>query len=385
MQTIPGVVPPVVAHREGEAAAMLERGKISCIQTVYLLVTLVGATAVIFLPAITAHAAGRDAWLAPLLATLPGIYLALVLSALGKRFPGQTLIQYLQAVLGTWAGKTVGLLYLFYFLHTNGVIIREFGELLVTVVMPRTPLVVLHAVMILLGAWAVRGGLEVLARTVELTFPLVIFLFTAAIVLTAKDMQFKNLLPVLENGLIPVVKASLDPIGWRGEIVLLAMFLPYLARPGEGGRCAVLAVVFIGLLLTADSIANTAVFGPTVPRMTFPTFSLVRQVSIADFLERIDAVLVAIWVLGMFGKIALFYYAAVLGAAQLANLRDYRPLVLPVGVILAALSIQVGASSREIVEYIVKGWPPFSFIFEYFIPTVLLALALLKGQSEKMT
>ncbi|MCL6610801.1 MAG: spore germination protein [Peptococcaceae bacterium] len=362
---------------------MLERGKISCAQTVYLLVVLVTATAVIFLPGVTAQAAGRDAWLAPLLATLPGIYLALVIAALGKRFPGQTLIQYLQAVLGTWPGRIAGFLYFFFFVHTNSVIVREFGELLVSVVMPRTPLVVVHLVMILICAWAVRGGLEVLARTMEITFPVIIFLFLAAVILTARDMQFENLLPVLENGLKPVIKASFPPIGWRGEIILLAMFLPYLAKPEAGGRCAVLAVVFIGLLLAADAAANTAVFGPAVARMTFPTFSLVRQVSIANFLERIDAVLVAIWVMGMFGKIALFYYGAVLGAAQLANLRDHRPLVLPAGVILAALSIQAGESSLEIVEYIVKGWPPFSFTMEYFFPTLLLVVAAVRGKGGK--
>ncbi|MFZ5631568.1 MAG: GerAB/ArcD/ProY family transporter [Bacillota bacterium] len=354
---------------------MLERGKISCTQTVFLLITLVGSTAVVFLPAISARIAGRDAWLTPLLATAPGIYLALVISALGRRFPGQTLIQYLQSVLGSWPGKITGLFYLFFFLHTNGVIIREFSELMVTMVMPRTPPVVFHVTILLLCAWAVRGGLEVLARTVEVIFPLMLFIFAAAVLLTVKDMHLENLLPVLENGFKPVIRASLDPIGWRGEIILLAMFLPCLDRPGEGGRCAVAAVVIIGIILVFDAVANTAVFGPAVGRMTFPTFSLIRQVSIANFLERIESVHVAIWVLGMFGKIALFYYAAVLGAAQLANLKDYRPLVLPVGVILAALATLVAANSQEVVEYIVRGWPPFSFVFEYIIPTILLALA----------
>ncbi len=358
---------------------MLERGKISCVQTFYLLVVLVSATAVIFLPAITAEAAGRDAWMAPLLATLPGIFLALVISALGKRFPGQTLIQYLQAALGSWPGRAAGLLYLFYFLHTNGIIIREFGELMTAIVLPRTPPLVFHVLILLLCAWAVREGLEVLARVVELTFPFMIFLFTAAILLTAGDMKLGNLFPVLENGLKPIIKASLPPIGWRGEIILLAMFLPYLARPEAGGRCAVVAVLFIGLILTADAAANTLVFGPTVARLTFPTFTLVRQVSIANFLERIDAVLVALWVLGMFGKICLFYYAAVLGAAQLANLRSYRPLVLPVGVVLAALSIAAAENSREVTEYIVKGWPPFSLTIEYIFPTLVLAVAYLRG------
>jgi spore germination protein KB len=196
-------------------------------------------------------------------------------------------------------------------------------------------------------------------------------------------MDFKNLFPVLENGIMPVIRASLDPIAWRGEIILLAMFLPYLARPGEAGRCAIWAVVVIGLILTGDALADTAVFGPEIARLTFPTFELVRQVSIARFLERIDAVMVAIWMAGMFGKIALFYYAAVLGSAQLAGLKDYRPLVLPLGAILAALSYATAENTPELVEFIVKTGPPYTYVFEYIIPTALLLVAAARGQGAK--
>lgn len=358
---------------------MLERGRISCIQTVYMLINLVAATSVIFLPGITAAAGGRDAWLAPLLAIAPGTYLAFVIYSLGKRFPGLTLIEYLQVVLGAWAGKLAGILYIFFFIHTNAVIIREFGELLVSLVLPLTPLAVMQGIIVLLCAWAIRGGLEIQARVMEFSFPFLLFLFMAAILLAANEFHPGNLLPVLENGFKPVVRASLDPVGWKGEIILLAMILPFMARPDRGGRCAYIAVTAIGIILAFDALANTAVFGSTVAHLTFPTFSLVRMVHIADFIERIESVLVAIWVISMFGKVSLFYYSTVIGIAQLAKLGDYKPLVLPVGVLLTALSLMVVGSSSELLAYITKGFYPFAYIFEFIIPTVLLAVAAARG------
>lgn len=331
------------------------------------------------MPGLTALEAGRDSWIAPLLATLPGIYLTLIIATLGKRFPGQTLIQYLQAILGAWPGKIFGLFYIFFFLHTNGVIVREFGELMVGLVMPRTPLIAFHAIILFLCAWAIRGGLEIPARVIEFTLPPIIIVFMMMILLNAQEMEIKNLLPVLENGIKPIIRSSLDPIGWRGEIILLAMVLPFLSRPEEGGRYTILAVIIIGIILAVDAAINTAVFGTAVPHLTFPTFSLVRQVSVGNFLERIESLMVAIWVIGMFGKITLFYYAAVLGSAQLLNLKDYRPLVFPLGVLLAALSIHVAGNAQELVGYIIEGFPPFAYIFEYIIPTVLLAVAWARG------
>ncbi|KJS00997.1 MAG: hypothetical protein VR68_05965 [Peptococcaceae bacterium BRH_c4a] len=357
----------------------MEPGKISCSQLFYMIINLVTATAIVFLPGLTAVEAGRDSWIAPLLATFPGIYLALIIATLGKRFPGQTLIQYLQSILGAWPGKIFGVFYIFFFLHTNGVIVREFGELMVGLIMPRTPLIVFHAILLFLCAWAIRGGLEIPARIIEFTLPAIIIVFMIMLLLTAQEMDIKNLLPVLENGIKPVIRSSLDPIGWRGEIILLAMFLPFLERPGEGGRCAIWAVIVIGIILSFDAMINTAVLGTAVSHLTFPTFSLVRMVSVGNFLERIESVMVAIWIIGLFGKITWFYYAVVLGSAQLLNLKDYRPLVLPLGVLLAALSIRVAGNVPEVAGYIIEGFPPFAFLFEYIIPTVLLAVAWARG------
>lgn len=360
-----------------EVKVLMEQGKISGRQTVYLLIALVASTALIFLPAITARDAGRDAWLAPVLSTVPGIYVALIITALGKRFSGQTLIQYLQVVLGTWPGKVVGLSYLLFFLHTNSVVLREFGEGM-ALIMVRTPIVVFMVLMLLLCAWVVRGGLEVLARVVELTYPVVILVFVVMVILAALDMDFSNLLPVLENGLKPVIKASVAPGAWRGEIILLAMFLPYLARPGEGRRSAVLAVLILGLILTFDAIASTAALGPEVSRLTFPTLSLIRDVTVS-FLERIDPLVLAIWIIGIFGKIGLFYYATVLGAAQLVNLKNYQPLVFPVGVLTMALAVQSAENFTHLTVYLAGIWPLLAIIFEYIIPTVLLVAAAIRG------
>jgi len=351
---------------------MLENGKISSFQTILLLINLVTATAVMFVPSIATNIAGRDAWLTPLIAVLPGIYQALIIGSLGKKFPGQTLIQYLQTVFYTWPGKVLGLFYLFFFLHTNALIIREFGELITTTIMPRTPLVVFNVAILLLCAYAIRGGLEVLARVIEITIPYVIIIVVVLVALSAKDTNLNNLLPIFENGLLTVVKASLVPFAWRGEIILLAMFLPYLAKPEQGKRCAIIAQLLIGFLVSVDIIAMIAVLGSNqVAKLVFSTYSLIRDYSIG----RSDAFVIIIWFTSLFGKIALFYYVTVIGTAQLFNLKDYRILVLPIGILLAALSILIAGNNVVLVEHISKSFPPFAYTFEYIIPTIILVVA----------
>lgn len=359
---------------------MLEKGKIPSITLVFMLINVVAATAVAFLPAVAAKFAKQDAWITAVISTIPGVAVILIVTELGRRFPGKTIIEYLHDILGNWLGKTIGFLYLLFFIHTNGVVIREFSELLVSFIMPHTPIIVFHVAFVLLAAYAIRSGLEVIGRLLELTIPLVLIIYVVIIIIGFFKGEFNRLLPMLENGFKPVLLGSLTPSAWRGEVVILAMFLPYLSEPHKGRTLGVWSVIFLGLLLTFNAIANTMVFGPETPRLVFPTFTVTHQILNRGFF---DVASIVVWLMGMFTKITLFYYAAVLGTAQLLDLKDYRPVTLSIGVILTALSILAIENSVAIPSYITSGFPPFAYLFEWVIPLVLLLIAIARSFKVK--
>ncbi|ACV61690.1 spore germination protein [Desulfofarcimen acetoxidans DSM 771] len=351
---------------------MLEKGKISCSQTILLLINLVTATATMFIPSVSTAICGRDAWLASLIATLPGIYQVIILCTLGKIYPGQTIIQYLQTVLSAWPGKILGLCYIFFFLHTNAFIIREFSELITNTIMPHTPNVVFISIMVLICAYAIGSGLEVLSRVIEITIFIIIIIVIILVALTAQAADLNNLLPLLDNNPMPILNASLVHFAWRGEVILLAMFLPFLAKPNNAMRCGIVAQLLVGILISVDTVAMIAVLGSDqAATLTFSTYSLIRDYSIG----RADAFIIIIWMVSLFGKIALFYYVTVLGTAQLFNLKSYRIIVLPLGVLMAAFSITVAENNVQLVEYMSKTFPPFAYVFEYIIPTIIFIIA----------
>ena len=357
---------------------LLEKGKISNVALVFMLINVVGATAIVFLPAVAAQFAKQDAWMTPAIASIPGIAVILLVTELGRRFPDKTITEYLPIIMGNWVGKAIGFLYIFFFIHTNGVIIRELGELFRNMLLPNTPILIIHSTVILLAAYAIYSGLEVIARVLETIFPLIILLFIVVLLFGLQNAEFQRLLPILENGFSPVLMGSVTPSAWRGEVVILAMYLPYLAEPQKGRILGFWAVILLTVFLVPDAVINTAVFGPSISRLVFPTFTIAREVG--GFL---DVILLVLWVPVMVTKITQFYYASVLGTAQLFNLKDYKPLVLPIGVILSALSILVVENSAEIPVYITTSFPPFAYFFEWGIPLVLLLVAIARGFKPK--
>lgn len=362
---------------------MLEQGRISTTQAVLLLMSMILPTAILTVPGITVRAARQDAWLSILAAAVAGLGISFLVTGLALRFPGKTLTEYLVEILGRWPGKIAGLLYIWWFFQMAAEVVREFGTFLVAAVMPDTPLIVFHVLGVAVTAYLVRNGLEVLARFNQLFIPSAAFL-AIVFLLSAKDMRLERVLPLFDAGLVPVLKGAAAPASWLGEIAVFAMLVPYLDRPQKAFRTAAAAVLFSCFFLLAAIFEALLIFGPaTADAWVYPVFNAVRVVSLANFLERLESVVMAAWMLGGFVKVGVFYYAAVLGSAQLFGLKDYRPLVLPAGTIVVALSILLNENTVELLYFLSLVWPPYALsIFEAGLPALFLVVALFRKKGE---
>lgn len=359
---------------------MLEEGKISKKQLNLMLVITVLGTAMLVVPTGVTALAKQDAWLSMAVAGFVNSYTAVMIIALGLKFPGRTFIQYLEDILGRYGGKFLAFLYLLFFTRTTSIIVREYGEFLATTVMPDTPLVVFMIIVVLLAGYAVYNGVEVIGRTAEIFVPFVVFPFLLLIPMVAHQIHIDRLLPVFSEGILPIFKGSLAPIAFGGEIFLAGMLLPYLNKPEEGKRAAVSAVVIVYLVLIASTVLTILVFGTAeTSAYRYSSFQLSRIARIGP-LDRLDPVGVVIWVAGGFVKISIFYYVTVLATAQWLKLRDYRPLVWPFGLILVSTGYLLFENINQVSYETAKVFPFFATPLEIIIPSILFLVAILKGR-----
>ncbi|MCL6635667.1 MAG: endospore germination permease [Peptococcaceae bacterium] len=357
-------------------------GKINSRQAAMLMLTMIFATVILFVPGITAGHARQDAWLSIILATGAGLLVARLVTALGLRFPDQTIFEYAGEILGRWPGKLVGLLYIWWFLHMGAEVISEYGSFIVAAFMVDTPIIVFHLVVVAIAAYAVRNGLEVFTRANEIFLPLILGSVLVLFVLSTRDMDLHRLLPIFEAGAVNIVKGAVPPLSWFGEIASVAVLIPYLNQPRRAHLAAAAAVLACGAFFLLTVVGILAIYGPDLTgAWMFPTLNGARIISIANFLERLEPVIMGIWVTGGFVKISVFYWAAVLGSAQVLELKDYRPLVLPVGAVLVAMSILLHPSILELLRFLDQVWPPYALsVFEAGIPLLLLVTALVRGK-----
>ena len=65
----------------------------------------------------------------------------------------------------------------------------------------------------------------------------------------------------------------------------------------------------------------------------------------------------AIWVVGAFVKISVFYYATVLGTAQWLNLSDYRPVIWPLGILMIVFGFWSMPNSMDLERFNLETFP----------------------------
>jgi spore germination protein KB len=333
------------------------------------------ATGILLVPAITTRHAKQDMWLSPLWASFIGFLTVYIAVQLNHLYPKKTLIEYSEEILGKFLGKAVGLIFLFYFLQANGIIIREYGEFVVGNFLTYTPLVMVMGSMILVCSFAVRSGVEVIARLAEMIMPVVIILILTNIVLLIPDMEVANMFPIMERGIIPSLKGAVIPVGWFSEFILIAFLLPYIADRNNGKKWGMISVTAVMLTLSFINIAVLFVLGGITSRFVYPAISAVRYISIADFLEHIEAIVMALWVAAVFLKIAVFYYALVLGTAQWLNLSDYRPIVFPMGFLLLLFAVWSAPNLMELTHFLGTSSPFYRISIQTAIPLLLLFIA----------
>ncbi|MBC7104317.1 MAG: endospore germination permease [Firmicutes bacterium] len=356
----------------------LEPGQISLRQLYFLLFTFILATTDIYMPQIVALKAGRDAWLSVLAAALEGVAAVLVIIPLGLRFRRHTLIGIGRRVLGFWAGSLVGLFYLYNFVTHASRQVWHVSELMVTAFMPFTPKVVFMALTVLLAGYAVRTGLEAFTRVNDFLLPLGAAAVVLVGLLVAKEVDPRYYQPVLERGWRPVLDGSLPLFGHVAQGYIILMFLPFV-RSTQGIYAWSFGTLGGLMVMMGVGLMAIGVFGvESTAGFTYPALELVRIINVREFVQHLESVMMLVWFGGIFVKYCILLYLSGLAAAELLGLRDYRPLVWPLGILSAALSL-VTAQVQSVVEFFVKVFPGFALVLELAVPALLLGVAALRG------
>jgi spore germination protein KB len=252
-----------------------------------------------------------------------------------------------------------------------------------------TPLFIANALLILVIIYTVQKGIEVVARSGELFF---IFMYVLAVtgfllIVCSGLIDFKNLQPVLEDGILPVLKVVFIQTLYFpfGEAIVFTMILPYLNNPKKAKVTMLCATGLSGINLTITMLINISVLGVDLTaRSQFPLLSTVQSIQVADFLERLDVFFMLALVIGGFSKISVLFYASMIATATLFKIKSPSRLSYPIGLIVLFMSLMI---SRNFQEHLHEGIGVEMFFLQIpflaIIPVLLFLVAFFKNRKQQ--
>jgi spore germination protein KB len=358
----------------------IETGKISGSQLSFLVAGFIQGSSLLisFNSSITKH----DTWLTLLASAILMIPFVLFYGALAKRFPGLNLIQMNHKVYGKYLGFFISVLYLYWILNVLSFNIRDLSDFYTTFLMPETPLFFFLIVFALVCAYAVGKGIEVMARIGPLLVIIMALNIISTSALLLENMNPANFLPFFE---VPVKKfvqgthiISAIPLG---EVVVFLGITPALNNAKGATRGIMIGFILGAFSLLILQIRNTAALGITESILTSPTFEAARLIDVQNIFSRMDVLVGIGQTMVIFLKCVVLYYAAVVCLSQLAGLKSYLPLILPIGALAVILGATSWESTAQRFEAVSSYLPVFFSPFVFFFPPLTLLIARLRNLS----
>ncbi|MDN3019652.1 endospore germination permease [Paenibacillus sp. BSR1-1] len=362
---------------------MLENGKISPHQYTIMIAFFIVGGSILYTPSGLVHSAKQDAWMANIIVVGLGLILVSLFNLLGSRFPTMNLTEYSERILGKWLGKLLSFLYFIYFFLSLAVFIRQIGDFVIIQILPDTPILPLHILLIGIMIMGVLYGIETFSRAIEIFFPIIFLLLLIFIISIFPMIEFQQLQPILANGTKPIISAAVKSVGTPYlQLVLFLMVFPAVNQTTKAKKSFLLGTFIGGTVLTVVTLLSILCLGTYFSEnMEFVAYALALKINIGGFWQRIEAVMAFIWFISIYIKITLYFYGSIICMGQILELKEYKCLTFPLGLITLVLSLII---NKNIVESDKQAewWTSFSLPFGLFFPLLLLIVSKIRKKDS---
>lgn len=274
-----------------------ENRKISLRQLQALLLLDGFGTAALFLPAELAAESGRACWVTAACAGAGFALLSLLLTAVGRRMPAGTVVEWCEAAFGRGIGAVLCVGLGLQLLVLAAAELRLFSEIVCRAMLPATPVWAIALVVLAVAAALAAQGTECRGRTAEVLFFAVVVPLVLVLLAAALSARYGRVLPLA----LPPVRGLMSGVRavslLFGGLLFLYFVFPALQKPREAPRAVLHSSLLSAALLTAAVFLSLAVYGAdTLPQKLLPTLQMLERVSFTGvFLTRQDMLLLWFW------------------------------------------------------------------------------------------
>ncbi|EEG76850.1 GerAB/ArcD/ProY family transporter [Dethiobacter alkaliphilus] len=330
------------------------------------------------IPKATARVAGQDAWIAMLLGSVFIAFNTFILVKLTARFPRENFFEFGGKVWGKPLSYVIILGYLAYWFIFLSFLLKDFNVVNETFFVREAHPAVSVTLFTLGAVWVVIYGFPAVVRLLQMMAPFLLLPLIMVAALQVVNIRLENLQPVLGNGVLPVLKGAVLFAGFWQGLELLLFTSPFIKKPQQALKPALLAVGVLTALAVAQTISVIGVLGVDhIEVAIWPGINAMSAIAFPGFpVERFELFLTLPWIVAIFTTLCVFLYLLSFGIIQLLHI-PYRKLTvfLCAGLIVASSLLFPNYPAK--MQYF-DAFALLTIVFVLLIPSLTLILAIIR-------
>ncbi|WP_308634395.1 GerAB/ArcD/ProY family transporter [Paenibacillus silvisoli] len=354
---------------------MRQKETVSAFQMSMLFLSYGTGSAIINIPAPLTGAARNGAWISIVLSCIMGMLLLAIVMYMHRRYPDLDFIQYGEKTLGKWLMFLIAIPYLCSIFFMLALIVIDIGTFFNSTMLKETNSDVIRALFFLLAAVTARGGIEVMVRMFVLLLLSTLVFITIVWCMAAPNYHPQFLLPLMPDGIKPILHGTYIAYGFPfAEVSLFAMLLPYVRDKDKKSlhKPMFAALLVNGLTLLISVICTIMAEGSLAGELKYSLYQLARLISIQEIFERVESVIGFSLIILSYMKATIVLYILSKVLTRWAKVRNEQLLIFPVAFVCLLLSFTMYENEPDFVEAVSVIWPLLNNV-AFNLPLLLIA------------
>lgn len=331
-------------------------------------VGLMGGTQYVF------QYAKQDAWLSIIIAYLAMVLVVSVMFVILNQYKNADIFGIQVDLFGKWIGKLFGLVYVLYFGIALLSVLLTYIEVIQIFIYPTLPSYVIGALLLILVAYSILGGLRIVIGVCFIFFLLsqVLWIFVYD---PLSRSDWGHFMPMFQASLPDLLQGAKATTYTFAGFEILFLLYPFISNKEKAKLPAFLGITFTAFVFVITTIVVIGYFSlERVTHIEWPFLSSFRSVSFS-FLERLDYIVIVEWMMVIIPNNVLLMWAVIHGLKRLFNIPSKPTLFVACTLFLiAAIVIKHDQQILRLTDFVAQIG--FWIIFVY--PFILLVLVFLK-------
>ncbi|MFD1738978.1 GerAB/ArcD/ProY family transporter [Bacillus salitolerans] len=317
---------------------------------------------------IVAESAENDAWISVIVGGMGVHILIWMMYKILQKGQGD-ITDIHRTIFGKWIGGFLSLLLVFYFILLAATVLRTYIEIIQVWVFPGFKTGVFGLVFLFLVFYIINGGFRAVAGIALLGVILPAYLILTFL-FPLEYSFFENLLPVMDHSikeiLISAKSLTLSILGFE----LLLMYYPFIKEKEKSQKYAQLGAMFTIFIYLVAMVVCLVYFSVEQLERTIWASLTVLKIAELPFVERIEYIGIASWILVILPNVCITIWAASRGAKRIFHMRQRILLVVVLALTYLAVVIpntrehinMLNEYTSQIGFYVIYAYIPLMFV-----------------------